>query len=111
MSIKNEMEISSITEGLECLLADAVRTYPILYDKSHKFHLQSAFPERHLEVWNRISDDLNLEVDSCRTLWSCIKQKFIKYRKRLDNNVSHPKEWKFYDTLRMWLDSHIKKRK
>lgn len=111
-TFKAELEMDNqAAEGLETLLAQAIRKYPILYEKNHKYHFASSYPDKHRDIWNRISDELNLEVESCQSLWSCIKQKFIKYRKRLDNGDTLNKEWATYEHLKHWLNDHIKKRR
>lgn len=111
MSDKTDYEIDSImAEGMESVLADAVRKHPILYDKTHKHRFQSVFPEKHEYAWNKISEELNLEIESCKSLWSCIKQKFIKHRKRLDKGEP-VSMWPTYDELQKWLDKHVKKRR
>lgn len=101
---------SALAEGMESVLADVIRKYPILYDKAHKYRFQSLFPEKHDQAWNKISDELNLEMDSCKSLWSCIKQKFIKHRKRLDKGEPVT-AWSTYDNLVKWLDCHVKRRR
>ncbi len=113
MASKSEFEIDSqIAEGMEGLLADAIRKHPVLYAKpSSNIRSKSVRPEKESDAWNQISDELNLEVESCKSLWSCIKQKFIKYRKKLDNGETFTKEWTIYESLHEWLDEHIKKRR
>lgn len=112
MASKTEYEIDSqIAEGMEGLLADAIRKHPVLYAKPSNVRFKSARPGKESDAWNQISDELNLEVDSCKSLWSCIKQKFIKYRKKLDNGETFTKEWLIYESLHDWLDEHIKKRR
>lgn len=93
------------------MLADAIRKHPVLYAKPSNVRFKSVRPEKEPDAWNQISDELNLEVDSCKSLWSCIKQKFIKYRKKLDNGETFTKEWPTYESLHGWLDEHIKKRR
>lgn len=100
----------AIAEGMEALLAEVIRKYPILYDKTSKPKNGSTFQERHDAAWHKISDELNLELQSCKSLWSCMKQKFIKHRKRLDNGEPVP-VWPTYDMLHKWLDKHVKKRR
>ncbi|KAJ6640602.1 hypothetical protein Bhyg_05533 [Pseudolycoriella hygida] len=112
MSSKTEYEIDSqIAEGMEGLLADAIRKHPVLYAKQSNVRYKLMRPEKEVDAWNEISDELNLEVESCKSLWSCIKQKFIKYRKKLDNGDTFNKEWAIYENLHTWLDEHIKKRR
>lgn len=100
----------AIAEGMEALMADVIRKYPILYDKAAKLKNGASFQGKCDVAWNKISDELNLELDSCKSLWSCMKQKFIKHRKKLDNHepVSN---WPTYEILHKWLDRHVKKRK
>lgn len=100
----------SLAEGMESALAEAVCKFPILYDKTHKCRFPSMYPEQHEQAWQRISDELNLEVSSCKSLWSCMKQKFIKHRKRLDKGEP-VSAWPTYDELVRWLDRHVKKRR
>lgn len=112
ISGKTETDIDNvIAEGLEKMLAATIRQHPILYDKSNEFHLVTVHPKMHANIWQRISDEVNLEIGSCKLLWTCIKQKFTKYRKRLDNGEKITKEWPLYPTLAEWLDVHIKKRR
>lgn len=112
MSLRVENEIDNhIAEGLELVLADAIRKHPIIYDRSHKFSNTATNAIRHQATWERISDEVNLEVESCKQLWFCIKQKFIKYRKRINSGEQVAKEWALYDTLSNWLDEHIKRRR
>lgn len=112
MASKTEYEIDSqIAEGMEGLLANAIRKHPVLYAKGNHIRNKSMRPEKESDAWNQISDDLSLEVESCKSLWSCIKQKFIKYRKKLDNGETFTKEWTIYENLTEWLDEHIKKRR
>lgn len=112
MASKTEYEIDSqIAEGMEGLLADAIRKHPVLYAKPSNMKLKTERPEKESDAWNQISDELNLEVESCKSLWSCIKQKFIKYRKKLDNGEMFTKEWPIYESLLEWLGEHIKKRR
>lgn len=99
-----------IAEGMEALLADVIRKYPILYDKNSKLKHGAAYNGRCDTAWNKISDELNLEVESCKSLWSCMKQKFIKHRKRLDNDQP-VSSWPTYDVLHKWLNEHVKKRR
>lgn len=99
-----------MAEGMESALAEAVRKFPIIYDKTHKSRFPSMYPDQHEKAWNRISEELNLEVSSCKTLWSCMKQKFIKHRKKLDKGET-VSAWSTYDELLMWLDKHVKKRR
>lgn len=99
-----------IAEGMEVLLAKIIEKYPILYDKEHKHRFQSAYPKEHENAWTKISKELNLDVDSCKSLWSCMKQKFIKYRKRLDKQEP-VSAWPVYEVLHKWLDRHVKKRR
>lgn len=101
---------NAIAEGMEALMADVIRKYPILYDKSSKQKNGASFQEKCDAAWNKISDELNLELDSCKSLWSCMKQKFIKHRKRLDNGEP-VSAWPTYNILHKWLDKHVKKRK
>lgn len=101
---------NSIAEGMESLLADEIKKYPILYDKCSKQRHGLAYGDRCELAWNKISDELNLELDSCKSLWSCMKQKFIKHRKRLDNGQAGS-SWPTYQVLHKWLDEHVKKRK
>lgn len=111
MSDRIECEVdNAIAEGMDSALAEAVHKYPILYDKGHKHRFQSVYPEQHEQAWSKISDELSLEVESCKSLWSCMKQKFIKHRKRLDKGevVS---SWPAYNELQNWLDRHVKKRR
>lgn len=100
----------AIAEGMESLLADVIRKYPVIYDKSSKQKNGVKFQEKCDAAWNKISDEINLELDSCKSLWSCMKQKFIKHRKRLDNGESVT-AWPTYNILHKWLDKHVKKRK
>lgn len=112
MSLRVENEIDNhIAEGLELNLADAIRKYPIIYDRTHKYSNPITNAIRHKATWEQISDEVNLEVESCKTLWTCIKQKFIKYRKRINSGEIVTKEWALYDTLYHWLDGHIKRRR
>ncbi|XP_037045208.1 uncharacterized protein LOC119080754 [Bradysia coprophila] len=112
MASKTEYEIDSqIAEGMEGLLSEAVRKHPVLYAKPSNIRFKSMRSEKEPDAWNQISDELNLEVESCKSLWSCIKQKFIKYRKKLDNGETFTKEWPTYENLHEWLDEHIKKRR
>lgn len=106
---RTEYEIDHvIAEGMESLLADVIRKYPVLYDKTYRY--TASFQEKSEIAWNKISDELNLELNSCKSLWSCMKQKFIKHRKRLDNgDTTSP--WPTYNKLHQWLDRHVKKRK
>lgn len=101
---------SSLAEGIELSLAEAVSKFPILYDKTHKCRFPSMYPDKHDQVWNKISDEVNLEVPSCKSLWSCMKQKFIKRRKKLDKGEVVA-AWPPYDELSKWLDQHVKKRR
>lgn len=111
MAERNEYAIDHpIAEGMEALLAKIIEKYPILYDKEHKHRFQSAYPKEHENAWTKISDELNLDVDSCKSLWSCMKQKFIKYRKRLDKQEP-VSAWPVYEILHKWLDRHVKKRR
>lgn len=100
----------AIAEGMETALADIIRKYPVLYDKSSKSKNGSTFTDKCDTAWNKISDELNLELDSCKSLWSCMKQKFIKHRKRLDNGDS-VSAWPTYNILYKWLNPHVKRRK
>lgn len=115
MASKTEYEIDSqIAEGMEGLLAESIRKHPVLYVKpttNSRFKTTHTERESESDAWNQISDELNLEVESCKSLWSCVKQKFIKYRKKLDNGEAFVKEWAIYDSLQDWLDEHIKKRR
>lgn len=101
---------NAIAEGMETLLADVVRKYPILYEKCSKQKNGASYQDKCDVAWNKISDELNLELDSCKSLWSCMKQKFIKHRKRLDNGEPVT-SWPTYNVLHKWLDRHVKKRK
>lgn len=100
----------AIAEGMETLMADVIRKYPIIYDKSCKPKNGATFQENCDSAWNKISDELNLELDSCKSLWCGMKQKFIKHRKRLDNGEP-VSAWPTYHKLYKWLDKHVKKRK
>lgn len=100
----------AIAEGMEMLMADVIRKYPIIYDKSCKPKNGVTFQENCDAAWNKISDELNLELDSCKSLWCGMKQKFIKHRKRLDNGEP-VSAWPTYHKLYKWLDKHVKKRK
>lgn len=42
--------------------------------------------------------------------WSCIKQRFIKYRKRMSTGEPQAKDWPVYDEMYSWLDEHVQKR-
>lgn len=100
--------INSITDGLEQLLVDVVRRHPILYDRSHKFHNRIAHPAAHEETWRVISAVMRLEESSCKSLWSCVKQKFIKHRKRIATGETvGTKDWPIYDSMHSWLNEHI----
>lgn len=99
----------AIAEGMEGLMADTVRKYPIIYEKVSKLKSGSNYDERCDAAWSKISDELNLELESCKSLWSGMKQKFIKHRKKLDNGEVVP-NWPTYHLLH-WLDRHVKKRK
>lgn len=111
MSDKMDYEVdNAIAEGMDSALAEAVRKFPILYDKTHKHRFQSVYPEQHEQAWSKISDELSLEVESCKSLWSCMKQKFIKHRKRLDKGEA-VSSWPAYDELEKWLNQHVKKRR
>lgn len=108
---RSEYEIDHvIAESMESLLADVIQKYPILYDKDAKHRIGGAFREKSDEAWNEISDELNLELDSCKSLWSCMKQKFIKHRKRIDNGEAIA-PWPTFNKLYKWLNRHVKKRK
>lgn len=100
----------AIAEGMEVLLAEVIRKYPIIYDRGGKQKNGPSFQDKFDAAWNKISDELNLELDSCKSLWSCMKQKFIKHRKRLDNGEPVT-AWPTYSVLHKWLDKHVKKRK
>lgn len=100
----------AIAEGMETLMADVIQKYPIIYDKSCKPKNGISYQENQEAAWNRISDELNLELDSCKSLWCGMKQKFIKHRKRLDNGEP-VSTWPTYQKLYKWLDRHVKKRK
>lgn len=111
MAERSELAIDhTIAEGMETHLAKIIETYPILYDKEHKHRFQSAYPKEHESAWTKISDELHLDVESCKSLWSCMKQKFIKYRKRLDKQEP-VSAWPVYGILHKWLDRHVKKRR
>lgn len=101
---------TAIAEGMETLLADVIRKFPILYDKTMKQKCGSSYQQKCDSAWNKISDEISLELDSCKSLWSCMKQKFIKHRKRLDNG-DQVAAWPTYTVLHKWLDAHVKKRK
>lgn len=101
---------NAIAEGMESALAEAVRKFPVLYNKTHKHRFQSVYPEQHAEAWSKISDELNLEIESCKSLWSCMKQKFIKHRKKLDK-CETVAAWQTYSELEKWLNQHVKKRR
>lgn len=108
---RTEYEIDHvIAEGMESLLADIIQKYPVLYDKDMKHRYGVSFQSKSDTAWNKISDELNLELESCKSLWSCMKQKFIKHRKRLDNGEP-VNPWPTYNKLHQWLDRHVKKRK
>lgn len=108
---RNEYAIDhAIAEGMETLMADIIRKYPIIYDKSCKPKNGVSFQDNQDAAWDKISDELNLELDSCKSLWSGMKQKFIKHRKRLDNGEP-VSAWPTYHKLYKWLDKHVKKRK
>lgn len=108
---RTEYEIDhAIAEGMETLLADIIQKYPVLYDKDMKHRYGASFQSKTNVAWNKISDELNLELESCKSLWSCMKQKFIKHRKRLDNGES-VNLWPTFNKLYHWLDRHVKKRK
>lgn len=100
----------ALAEGMEIGMADVVRKYPIIYDKVSKLKNGPNYQEKCDAAWNKISDELNLELDSCKSLWSCMKQKFIKHRKKLDNGET-VSNWPTYYMLFKWLDRHVKKRK
>lgn len=108
---RTEYEIDHvIAEGMESHLADIIQKYPVLYDKDMKHRYGALFQSKSDVAWNKISDELNLELESCKSLWSCMKQKFIKHRKRLDNGEPiNP--WPTFNKLHKWLDRHVKKRK
>lgn len=101
---------SNLAEGMESFLIEAVRQHPIIYKHSDKPRTKESV-RKLSETWNEISDELNVEVESCKTLWSCIKQKFIKYRKRKQHGVAVHREWLAYEGLLEWLDEHIKRRR
>lgn len=101
---------TAIAEGMETLLADVIRKYPILYDKTMKQKCGASYQQKCDDAWHKISDEISLELDSCKSLWSCMKQKFIKHRKRLDNG-EQVTAWPTYMVLHKWLDAHVKKRK
>lgn len=101
---------NAIAEGMESALAEAVRKFPILYNKTHKHRFPSVYPDQHDAAWTKISDELSLEVESCKSLWSCMKQKFIKHRKKLDKGESVT-VWQTYGELEKWLNQHVKKRR
>lgn len=108
---RTEYEIDhTIAEGMESLLADIIHKYPVLYEKDMKHRYGASFQSRSDVAWNKISDELNLELESCKSLWSCMKQKFIKHRKRLDNGEP-VNAWPTFNKLHQWLDRHVKKRK
>lgn len=108
---RTEYEIDHvIAEGMESHLADIIQKYPVLYDKEMKNRYGASFRNKSDLAWNKISDELNLELESCKSLWSCMKQKFIKHRKRLDNGEP-VNSWPTFNKLHQWLDSHVKKRK
>lgn len=100
-----------LTESMEALLINAVQKHPILYEKSDSYIKLPGHNEQCAAAWEKISDELNLEIESCKTLWLCTKQKFIKYRKKMENGDMVLKEWPIYDTLKGWLDKHIKRRR
>lgn len=103
---------NSITDDLERLLISVVRRHPILYNRSHKFHNRIAHPAAHEETWRIIAAVMRLEESSCKSLWSCIKQKFIKYRKRIATGETvGTKDWPMYDTMYSWLNEHIHTRR
>lgn len=115
-SIAPAASISSIpstdtADNLERLLIQVVRRHPILYNRSHKLQNSALHPIAHQDAWGRIAAELRLDVASCKTLWSCIKQKFIKYRKRISLGEEVSKEWPPYEAMRVWLDEHIQKRR
>lgn len=101
---------TAIAEGMETLLADVIKKYPVLYDKLMKQQCGPTYQRKCDDAWNKISDEISLELDSCKSLWSCMKQKFIKHRKRLDNG-DQVAAWPTYAVLHIWLDAHVKKRK
>lgn len=97
-----------LAEGIEHSLVEAIQKYPVLYDRNDANNLNF---EKHQTAWNSISDELHLDVENCKTFWKCIKQKFIKYRKRFENGEGNMKVWSTYYMLLPWLDGHIKKRR
>lgn len=101
----------AVADELERLIIDVVQRYPVLYDRAHKFHNCASFPDAHQDAWRHISDEMRLEVGSCKSLWLCIKQKFIKYRKRIATGDAVSKEWPLYDVIYSWLDEHVQKRR
>lgn len=111
MSQKSDNDLEgNLTESMDSALAAAVAKFPILYDGAHRHRSAIQYPEQHERAWNKVSDELNLEVDSCQLLWSCMKQKFVKYRKKLDKGES-VSVWPIYEELTKWLDQHVKKRR
>lgn len=101
---------ANLAEGMESFLIEAVRQRPFIYKQSDKPRTKASV-EKLNQTWDEISDELNVEVESCKTLWTCIKQKFIKYRKRKQHGESMHREWPAYEGLLEWLDEHIKKRR
>lgn len=102
---------SNVAEGMESFLIECVRRHPIIYSKDDKYRSHILYSQKLDEAWNEISDELNVEVESCKTLWTCIKQKFIKYRKHKEYGRLVNKDWPAYHGLVEWLDEHVKKRR
>lgn len=96
---------------MELFLIERVRQHPIIYSKDDKYRSHILYNQKLAEAWNEISDDLNVEVESCKALWVCIKQKFIKHRKKKEHGQAITKDWPAYQGLLEWLDEHVKKRR
>lgn len=110
--LQQDSDNNTLADQVECMLADKVRQHPLLYDKNLTLRSGSSHSHPHHQlVWSKISNQLNLDIESCVSLWACIKQRYIKNRKRLSNGDTLTKHWPLYDTLSTWLDQHIKTRR
>ncbi|KAM7289447.1 transcription factor Adf-1 [Ixodes scapularis] len=86
------------------VLIDAVKKYPVLYDKRHERYKDNDFKE---EIWKTIGSRFGVSGSKCQTKFKNLKDTYVKIRNQIKKSVKNgvgagtvPNiKWKHFKTM------------
>lgn len=89
-------------------VAEAVRKYPAIYDKTNKYHKNK---EATQNAWERVVEEADVEsVDVAKRLFENLRKRFQRRRRSFfcrSDGSGDSKEWVSDMAFLMWLEPHI----